>query len=63
MEFPNIKNKRNLFKINFSNLVDFQKITEGLNFNINHGLLIMLVSSLVNPDPTITKERLCQDYI
>jgi hypothetical protein len=26
-----------LFKINYSNLIDFQKITEGIKFNINHG--------------------------
>jgi hypothetical protein len=34
---------------------------EGINFKINHGSLIMLVSSIINPDLAITK--LYQDYI
>jgi hypothetical protein len=50
--------KIRLFKINYINLINFQKITEGINFKINHKSLIMLVSSLVNPDLAIAKERL-----
>jgi hypothetical protein len=46
MEFPNVKNYRDiikitLFKINFSILIDFQKIAEGINLNINHGSLLV----------------------
>jgi ribosomal protein L30/L7E len=51
--------KLRLFKINYINLINFQKIIKGINFKINH----MLVSSLVNPDLVIDKERLYQDYI
>jgi hypothetical protein len=51
--------KLRLFKINYINLINFQKIIEDINFKINH----MLVSSLVNPDLVIDKERLYQDYI
>jgi allantoicase len=52
-----------LFKINFINLTNFQKIVEGINFNINHGSSFMLVNSVVNPDPGVAKERVYQDYI
>jgi hypothetical protein len=55
--------KLKLFKINYINLISFQKITEGINFNINHELLTMLVNSLVNPDSAIAKERPYQNYI
>jgi hypothetical protein len=43
-----------LFKINYINLINFQKSIEGINFKINHGSLIMLVNLVVNP----AKERL-----
>jgi hypothetical protein len=49
--------------MNLINLINFQKIIEGINFKINHGSLIMLVNSVVNSDLAIAKERLYQDYI
>jgi hypothetical protein len=44
-------------------LVDFQKITEGIKFNIKHKLSFMLLNSVANPDLAVAKDRLYQDYI
>jgi hypothetical protein len=46
--------EKNIIKINFNYLVNFQKFSEGINFNINHRSSFLLVS----PNLAIAKERL-----
>jgi hypothetical protein len=64
----NLKIKRDLIKIrifrfNYTDLINFWKITEGIKKFINHGSLIMTSNLNINPDSAIAWERIYQDYI
>jgi hypothetical protein len=52
--------KIKIFRFNYTNLINFWKITEGIKNFINHG---SLVSLNINTDPAIARKRIYQDYI